>query len=144
MAIGPALLPEVLEGGVHVAQDAVVVEALVLLDDLGEVAVGDGAAACPVEEVGGHGVVALGGQVARHLLDVVVDPEGLLDHDHRPAGVAVGAGLEQVHGPVGRVEGDCPVLHAASSFRAAASRSSASGSHGARRATLTWSAPVST
>ena len=47
-----------------------------------EVAVRRGAAAGAVEQVGGDGVVAGGGEAAGDVLDVVVDAEGLLDHDH--------------------------------------------------------------
>src|SRR5207237_387478 len=55
--VGPARVVEVGASGVDVDQDAVVAETLVLLDDLGEVAVRNRPSAGPVEEVGCDGVV---------------------------------------------------------------------------------------
>ena len=87
-----------------VGQEAVVGQGHDVGDDHGEVLVAVGRGPGAVEEVGGHRVVAGVGEPAGHVLDVVVDPEGLLDDDDRAPGRAVGHRLVERHGAVGGVE----------------------------------------
>jgi hypothetical protein len=59
------------------------------------------AAAGAVEQGRRDRVVAGVGDAPRDVLDVVVDAEGLLDHDDRGPGLAVGRGLVGAHRSVG-------------------------------------------
>ena len=76
-----------------------------------EVVVGRGAAARPVEQRRGDGVVAGVGEPAGDVLDVVVHPERLLDDDDRPGRPAFGDAGVEPHRTVGGGEGDVVDLH---------------------------------
>ena len=77
-----------------------------------EVVVGRGASTGAVEQRRRDGVVAGVGEPAGDVLDVVVHPERLLDHDHRPAGSAIRHRLVGRHRPVGGLQGQVVDLHA--------------------------------
>ncbi len=96
------------DGGVEIHEDPVVGQVLVERQDLGEVVVGRGAAAGPVEEVRRDGVEARIGEPLRDALDVVVDPERLLHDDDRPGRGLGRPSLEDVHRPVRRRDLDGP------------------------------------
>ena len=115
MPMAPSSKPgrvEVRDGRLDVHHDPRVGEALEQRQHLLEVVVGRGAAARPVEERRRDGVVAGVGEPPGDVLDVVVHPERLLDHDHRPPRAAVRHRLVRGHRPVGGLQGQLVDLHA--------------------------------
>ena len=109
---------QVLEGGVDVHQHAVVGEALEERHHLAEVVVGSGAAAGAVEDRRRDRVVALVGEATGDVFDVVVHPEGFLDHDDRGLGLRpVGSRFVDLHRTVGRGQLDRLRRHVTPAFR---------------------------
>ena len=101
-----ALGLEVRDRRVDVGEDALVADAFEERHHLGEVVVRRGTAAGAVEHRRRDADVAGGGDAAGDVLDVVVHPERLLDHDDRALGLTLGVGLVDLHRPVGRGQHD--------------------------------------
>jgi hypothetical protein len=92
---------EVLDRGVDVHQDPVVVEVLVQRDHLGEIVVRRSPAAGAMEQMRRNGVVPDLSEPTGDVLDVLVHAERLLDDDNRAPRVAPWSSLVDLHRSVG-------------------------------------------